>query len=70
MVNGGIASPFLTSALNGGEWSVSCSYCFTLRGNSPRLDRPQSRSGRCAEKKIIVPAGNRSVQAVARRYTA
>jgi hypothetical protein len=28
-VTGGIASPFLPSVKEGGEWSASCSSCFT-----------------------------------------
>jgi hypothetical protein len=45
--------PFLTSAPDGGEWSVSRPYCFTPYGNSlqcplnRRLGGPHSRSGRC-----------------------
>jgi hypothetical protein len=31
----GIASPFLTSALVGGEWSASCPYHFTPREGVP-----------------------------------
>jgi hypothetical protein len=30
-----IISPFLTSALDGGEWSASCSGCFTSREIDP-----------------------------------
>jgi hypothetical protein len=32
--SGGIAPPFLTSALQGGEWSASCPYHFPLRKES------------------------------------
>jgi hypothetical protein len=48
---------FLTSALDGGRWSASCSGRFTYRGKSPRypLDRrlggPQNRSGHGGEEK-------------------
>jgi hypothetical protein len=37
----GIAPPFLSSVLYGGEWSASHSSCFTLPGKIPRypLDR-------------------------------
>jgi hypothetical protein len=75
--SGGIAPPFLTSALDGDEWSASRPGRFTLRGNCPRypLDRrlggPQSRSGHYGEEKNLTPAGNRTpvVQPIACRYT-
>jgi hypothetical protein len=57
---------FLTSALDGGEWSVSRPCRFTPRETGPRypLDRkqdgPQSRSGRSGACKILAPAGNRT----------
>jgi hypothetical protein len=53
---GGIAPSFLTSALDGGEWSASRSCRFTPQEKSPRypldrrLGRPQSRSGCYGEK--------------------
>jgi hypothetical protein len=31
----GIAPPFLTSALDGGEWSISSPGCFTPRERAP-----------------------------------
>jgi hypothetical protein len=39
---------FLTSALDGGEWSASRPHCFTPRERAPG---PQSRSGRCGGEK-------------------
>jgi hypothetical protein len=73
----GIAPPFLTLALDGGEWSASRPSSYTPRGNRPRcplgrrLDEPQRRSGRCWVEKNLAPAGKRTptVQPVARRYT-
>jgi hypothetical protein len=68
--SGGKAPPFLTSALEGGEWSSSCSCRCIRRGKSPgysfdrRLGGPQSRCGRCT-----VGTLTRAVQPVARRYT-
>jgi hypothetical protein len=53
--SGDIAPLFLTSALDGGEWSASRPCRFIPRGKSPRypLDRrlggPQGRSRRCGE---------------------
>jgi hypothetical protein len=56
---------FLTSALVGGEWSVSRSCRFTP-GKEPRypfyrrLGGPQSRSGQYGEVKILDPTGTRT----------
>jgi hypothetical protein len=64
----GIAPPFLTWALAGGEWSLY------PRGSRPqyplynRLGGPQSRSGRCGEKKIL-PCWWLNPGRPARRYT-
>jgi len=50
--SGYIIHTFLTSAVDGGEWSASRPSCFTSKGKSPsypfgrRLGGPQSRSGR------------------------
>jgi hypothetical protein len=50
-------SLFLSSALDGGQWSPSCPSRFTSQEKNPRypLDRmlggSQSRSGRCGEDK-------------------
>jgi hypothetical protein len=58
-------STFLTSALVGGEWSVSRPFRFTP-GKEPRypfyrrLGGPQSRSGRYGELKIFDPTGTRT----------
>jgi hypothetical protein len=59
----GIASPFLTSALDGGEWSASRPCRFTPGRNSTRyplvmrLGGPQGRSGSCGEEKnLALPA--------------
>jgi hypothetical protein len=59
--SGGIAPPFLTSALHGAEWSTSRPGPSILEEKSPRypLDRrlggPQSRSGRCGVDKNTLP---------------
>jgi hypothetical protein len=61
---GDIAPPFLTSALDGGEWSASHPGRFTTRKIvAPwySLDRRpgglQSRSGRCGEEKNLAMPG-------------
>jgi hypothetical protein len=59
--SGGIAQPFLTSALDGGGRSAPRLSRLTPLRNSPRypLDRrlgePRSRLGRCGEEKNISP---------------
>jgi hypothetical protein len=64
---------FLTSALDGGEWSVS-----GPQGKIPwypldrKLGGPQSRSGRCGEEKNSQPLTGPElpiIQLVAQRYT-
>jgi hypothetical protein len=61
-----ITPPFLTSALEGGEWSASRPCRFTPEERAPRypLDRRlaglQSRSGRYGEEKNVAPSGNRT----------
>jgi hypothetical protein len=57
MGNGGIAAIFLTSALDGDEWSASRLCLFApppgkelLYPLDRRLGRPQSRSGRCGNR--------------------
>jgi hypothetical protein len=65
--SGGKAPPFLTSALDGGEWSASGPGHFTP-GETPQvptgLDRrvggPQSRSGAMEKRKFLAPTGNRT----------
>jgi hypothetical protein len=56
MGSGGIAPPFLTSALAAGEWSDSRTGRFTpwypLDG---RLGGPQNRSGLCGEETNLLP---------------
>jgi hypothetical protein len=53
---------FLTSALDGGEWSASRPRSLYLQGKSPwyqldrRLGGPQSRSGRGGEEKNSQPS--------------
>jgi hypothetical protein len=74
--SGDITPLFLTSALEGGEWSASRPGRFTP-GKSPRypLDRrlggPQNRPGCSGIEKNLVPAGNRTaaVQLIARPCT-
>jgi hypothetical protein len=58
--SGGIAPPFLTSALDGGEWSASRPGRYTPEERAPplyplarRLGGSQSGSGRCEEKKNL-----------------
>jgi hypothetical protein len=71
--SGGTALPFLTSALDGGEWSVSR---FT-HGSTTAPDThwtrggPQSRSGRYGDEKNLTPAKNGTpiAQPVARHYS-
>jgi hypothetical protein len=59
--NGGIAPPFPTSALDGGEWPSFTPRPLYPRGKSPRypLDRrlggPQSRSGCCGVERNLLP---------------
>jgi hypothetical protein len=48
-----IAPPFLTSGLDGGEWSASRLW-YPL---GMRLDEPQSRSGRCGEEENLTMLG-------------
>jgi hypothetical protein len=59
---GGIAPPFLTSALDGGEWSASRPGRFTPGKQSPppyllgrRLSGPQGRFARWGEKNLQLP---------------
>jgi hypothetical protein len=55
--SGGMAAPFLTSALDGGEWLATCFSRFSPgeRALTPdrRLGGPQRRSGRCEEKNLL-----------------
>jgi hypothetical protein len=71
--SGGIAPPFLTTGLDGGEWSASRPSHFTPAETAPgrKLGGPQSQSGRYEEEKNPVPARNQTpaVHSVARRYT-
>jgi hypothetical protein len=73
---GCIAPPFLTSALDEGEWSASRPCRFTPLERLPvslgrRLDGPQNWSGRYGEAKNLAPGGNRTpaVQLITRSYT-
>jgi hypothetical protein len=52
--SGGIAPSFLTSALDGGEWSLSRPGRFTP-DQDRRLGGPQSRSGSCGEEPVAIP---------------
>jgi hypothetical protein len=60
----GVAPPFSTQHLDGGEWSTSHLDRCIPREIAPKypLDRrlggPQSWSGRYGEEKILTPAGN------------
>jgi hypothetical protein len=62
MGRGGVDSPFLISAPDGGEWSASLLGRFTHEKRVPppypfggRLCGPQNRSGRCGiEKNLLV----------------
>jgi hypothetical protein len=46
---------FLTSALDGGEWSTSLPGRFTPRERAPILGGPQSRTGRGGDEKNSQP---------------
>jgi hypothetical protein len=67
MGSGDIATPFLTFARNGGEWSAlppgKAHGTHWLGG----WMGPQSQLGLCAEEKDLAPAGNRilAIQPVA-----
>jgi hypothetical protein len=53
--SGGIAPPFLTSALDGGEWLASRPCPFTPQYIlDRRLGGPESRSGRYGEEKNLL----------------
>jgi hypothetical protein len=74
--SGGIAPTLLTSALDGGERSASLPGLFTSGESAPsihwigrRPGGPQSRSGRCEEKKNLSLPGIEplAAQPVARR---
>jgi hypothetical protein len=64
--NGGIAPPFLTLALDGGERSASCLHHFIAGEIAPcylldrRLGGYQGRSGRWSCEKYFASAGNRT----------
>jgi hypothetical protein len=55
--SGGIAPPFLTSGLGGGEWSTSRPGRFTPGEAPPVPIGPQSLSGCCGEEKNLAPPG-------------
>jgi hypothetical protein len=67
--SGGMAPPFLTLVLDGGEWSASRSCHF--KPGERRVGEPQSRSGCRGVEKNLVPAGNQNpaFRPVARHYT-
>jgi hypothetical protein len=72
--SGGISPPFLTSALDGGEWSASRPGRFTPWGKSPLypLDRRAPEPvWTLWRRETFCSAGNRTraVQSVARCYT-
>jgi hypothetical protein len=68
LASGGIAPPFLTSAVDGGDWSASRPCRFTLGGNWPRTHWIEGWVGSRAG---LGPAWNwnPAVQPVAWRYT-
>jgi hypothetical protein len=76
--SGGIAHAFLTSALDGGEWSASRPGRFTHWERAPnllerRLGGRQSRSGCGSEEKNSQPLPRLEppiIQPVAQRYAA
>jgi hypothetical protein len=54
------SSPFLTLALDDGEWSASCPGCFNSGEKPPypldsKLSGPQSWSGHCGVEKMFLP---------------
>jgi hypothetical protein len=72
----GVATPYLTSALDGGEWLASRLGRFTPRNSlwyplNRRLGGPQNRSGRYGLEKNLMPARSRipAVQPAARLCT-
>jgi hypothetical protein len=74
--SGGIAPPFLSSALDGGEWSASRPGRLTLGEKGPGTHRIEGCVGHRAglldtERRNKAPIGirSRSVQLVVRRYT-
>jgi hypothetical protein len=76
MGSGGIAPPFLTSALDGGEWSVSRPCRFTPEERAPGTNGIEGWMGLKAgvdavDKRKSCSAGKRTVvvQPVVRRYT-
>jgi hypothetical protein len=71
---GGIAPPFLTSALDGGEWSASLPCRFTRGERAPGTawigDRVDPRAGLdAAENRIILHCRELNPGRPARRYT-
>jgi hypothetical protein len=73
MRSGGISPPFLTSVLDGGEWSASRPG--RRRGKCPEypMGGLQIRSGRCEEEKKLLPCrvwnpNSSALWPVARRY--
>jgi hypothetical protein len=69
---------FLTSAIDGGEWSASRTSRFTPRGKNPlypldrKLGGPQSRSGHGGEEKDFQPLPGLeppTIQSTDQRYT-
>jgi hypothetical protein len=53
-----MAPSFLILALGGGEWSASCSSCFTPREAAPNihwLGGSQGQSGCCGVEKNLIP---------------
>jgi hypothetical protein len=73
--SGGIAPPFLTSALDGGVWSASGPCSFTPGERAPVThsigDCVGPRTGLDVVEKSLDPTGNQTlaVQPIARRYT-
>jgi hypothetical protein len=73
--NGGLAPPFMTLALDGGEWSAACLCCFMPRERCPSTHRIGNWVDPRAildtkEEKYLESAGNQTlaIEPVAHHY--